>query len=178
MPAPDIDVCGMLDDLLAERTASAGPTDRELDLTYEDEVSDNEIIAVRYPPRSRHRCTLERGDASFGPDQLRFTSVQMTVTTMSTHDGARGRMAAFASQTDVGPGGIVSIDDERASLAGFLIDDHRSWQVVEHYVVGPYHVGLFVTFHEDDQPIDGPAAVRAIDDIVDQRLDPAEYVVP
>lgn len=170
-PAPDVDVCQMLDDLLRDRSGTLPA------LRLDPDPPDNETIAIRHPPRSRDRCSFEGNDIGLGPDRVRVKEVQITVTTMSSHDGALDRLSAFVAQTDLGPGAIRSIEDDRATLGGFLAADHSVWQVVEHYVVGSYHVGLFVTFDERDQIVDGPDAVEAIDAIVDQRLDPEEYLL-
>ena len=169
--APDIDVCRMLDDFLSDRSGDLPMLDLDPD------PPDNETIAIRHPARARARCSFDGNEAQFGPERVEVTTMQMTVTTMSSNDEALSRLSAFVAQTDLGPGAVRSIEDDRATLGGFLARDHSAWQVVEHYVLDSYHVGFVVTFDEDNQQISGRAVIDAIDAIVDHRLTPDDYLL-
>jgi len=171
-PAPDFDICQMLHDFLSDRSGDLPA------LTRVDDPAVDETVAIRHPHRSRRSCDLGENDSEFGPDHIRLTDVSMTVTTMGSHQSALDRLLTLVSRTDLGQGALISIEDDRATLAGFLAEDHGSWQVLEHYVIGPHHVVFFVRFHEDDEPIDGPEVVKAIDKIVDARLDPDDFLMP
>jgi len=170
-PAPDFDVCAMLDDLLGERTGTSPA------LVREDDVPVNATLELRHPHRSRRGCTLSENDLDFGDDEIRLREVELTVTTMADTQAALDRAESALTRvvSPIGPGALTDVGEDRASMSNFLAEDHDSWQSFQQYVVGPHHVVLFFRFRASDQQIEPRQVVDYIDGLVDVRVDPDDY---
>ena len=119
-PAPDFDICAMLDDLLGERTGELPG------LTRDDDVAVERTMEIRHPHRSRRSCMLGENDVAFGQDHLRFTKVMLTVTTMTDREDALARMESQFTRVagPIGAGALIDIGKDRSSLSNFIMDDN------------------------------------------------------
>ena len=168
VPAPPIDVCGMLVEVL-------GP-----DATYDAPVLDadpdlNDAIEVRYPSRDVMVCDTTDIEIPTPEGVIVLDTFRVGVATMGSEEDAVGRVAAQTAQLSGME--LRDIADERVRVSGFVIGAPDSWQDLQYRVVDEYSLSNLFTYRDSAQPEGHEQVTEVVTEMIDAAdLDPADWI--